>query len=45
MADKIQQEEKARRLAEQLRVNLRRRKAQGRELKPEDEGEKADDQS
>ena len=33
MADKVQQDEKARRLAEQLRANLRRRKAQGREMK------------
>jgi len=36
MADKLQQEEKARRLAEQLRANLRRRKAQGREIKTAD---------
>ncbi len=36
MADKVQQDERARRLTEQLRENLRRRKVQGREMKPGD---------
>ena len=36
MADKVQQEDRARRLAEQMRANLRRRKAQGPEMKTAD---------
>ena len=43
MADKVQQDDKARRLAEQLRANLRRRKAQGRELKPGGDEKGAED--